>query len=518
MSALSDEHVIERIETLADVAITEVDPPPIHLGDRPGIDVAAASPPTGRARRLTLVAASVTALVVGAGAVWSMRPEDGVRAIEVDPAGLSAKIDAVIPATWPAELNGPVLAHVDDVTSGAALDPTPVAARAVLTKDGRAAAVVQTVDLPYFQVASTVPEPAADDVGTDGDGRTTHWRERADGSVVEIVALAPGRSLVITARPIERAAVEQVASSLAAADGVPANAALPDGWAASDEHADLTDLFVGGGVSTEWPTVSRSSSDSRRHLSVSTMSSSNPDDDIRRIDELAGTTGRRVDVAGSDDAVLVPLSTLNDASMSSAVVWSPAPGLVSVALSADVDPEQIIAVARSTRRATRAEWDGLVPQVDLPATVEHDGFTLPATATVLVGGEHLGLPWVVVSDRPEHPPESEDLSTESLGLLIRDEQGRQAAHWQGLPDDPGVPVIGSQRFGPHVVVSAILPAGATDVVIQRGDEVIPVAHVALPDHDRTLHFTVVPGRDIDNNRFAVLQATLPDGSQFVQQV
>ena len=255
MSALSDEDVIERIEALADMAIAEVTAPPIEFGDISEVHVAPTPSTTGRPQRRLLVAASVTALALGAGAVWSMRPDDGVRAIDVDPAGLSAEIDAVIPTEWPSTLDGPIVADVDDVVSGAVLDPTQVAIESVLTVDGRAAVAVQAVDAPILELTATFPEQVVDDVGTDAEGRTTHWRERSDGSVLGFVALTPGRSLMIAAPSVDRSVVAQVAASVAAADGDPAKATLPTGWATT-RFTDLANLILEGGTGRGWSTVS----------------------------------------------------------------------------------------------------------------------------------------------------------------------------------------------------------------------------------------------------------------------
>ena len=180
------------------------------------------------------------------------------------------------------------------------------------------------------------------------------------------------------------------------------------------------------------------------------------------------------------------------------MVWSPGPGLVSLAWGDSVDPEQILTAARSARRATQSEWNELLPDIEHPTSVERDGFSLPDTASVLSSGETSGLRWALVFDDTVTTPEGHEDEVYPVDhwLELRDQHGRQISIPEDDPNnDPNTSIVGKQRFGAHVVVTTHLPKGSTDVVVQRGAEVLTTDRVALPTGGQDLYLTVVPGRD-----------------------
>ncbi|HTO00199.1 MAG TPA: hypothetical protein VL068_05945, partial [Microthrixaceae bacterium] len=171
------------------------------------------------------------------------------------------------------------------------------------------------------------------------------------------------------------------------------------------------------------------------------------------------------------------------------------------------------ATARSAKRATRAQWDALLPVVDRSPMQTVDGFDIPVTATPVGSGESFGLRWMATVDRPVIPEESkEELAAVNLGLVLIDAQGRQGSFSWG---DPAQVTSANGQIGKYFVIGARLPSGTTDFKIERNGKPLPYEHVALPDWERELYFTIIPAKDVDPVHVGVLTATLPDGRPYV---
>jgi hypothetical protein len=512
MNDTTHHHVIDRIESLADGASARVQTPPFDA-ERHRLVGPPAHPPRPQRRR-RLVAAAVVTSFVASGAALALRDGDDARSIQTAANDPTEQIDAVVPTQWPAGVDGEITAHVDPATLGPPEMDDRVAS-AVLELNGRAAAAVSTTEQPLESMTFTGPDaPTPEQVTGTLDRRPTIWRDRPDGSLVGFIEVAENRTTVIASRTIDRSGLEPLASAIAAADGVPAAATLPPGWTSTEPELDLADVFMSAMPGSEWSTVSGRSSDSSKHMSVSTVSTVDTDAQRERVREFAGPTGQRIDVGSDGDAVLMPFAqTSGDEGY--AVAWVPSPGLLSVAVGWGIEADEVVATARSAGRPTRGQWDSLLPVVDRTATTPVDGFRIPATATTIDSGQLGDLRWMLVLDRPVIPEEfKDDLAAETYGLILLDGEGRQGeiTTWGRASE---FDTMGS-KAGPHYMLGALLPKGSTDISFERNGEPLTLGHVVLPDGDRDLHFTVVPAVDAAPNNTALITATLPDGTPFVR--
>lgn len=520
MNDTTRHHVIDRIESLAAGAAADVAVPPFRV-DR-GRN---SEPPPSRpsSRRRALVAAAVTASVAASGVAWAVTGNTDSQSVRTAASDPSEEIGAVVPTQWPAGIDGEINAHVDPRSLGP-LEMDQLVGAAVLELDGVAAATAIALESSLSAVSFTAPNtPTPDEVAGVLDGRRALWRNLPDGALIGFVEVAANRTLIITSRTVERAGLERLASEIAASGGDPSTATLPAGWTASSPASNLPSILVLG-VDHEWSTISGRSRDGRRSVSVSTMSTTDADAELERVREFAGSTGQRVDVVAEGDGMLVPFSPSfgQNGEVRHAVVWVPSPGLLSVAIGHGVgrdevvDRDALVATARSAERATRAQWDALLPDVDAEQMQTVDGIDIPMTATAAASGASFGLRWMVIVDRPVIPDElEEDLAAVNLGLVLVDADGRRGQMGLG---DPAQLTSGSGYIGTHYVIRAMLPSGTTDVAIQRNGEQLAYERVAVPGGDDDLYFTIVPAKDVGTDYRGVITATLPDGSPYVRGV
>ncbi|HTO00777.1 MAG TPA: hypothetical protein VL068_08905, partial [Microthrixaceae bacterium] len=207
MNDTTRQRVIDRIESLAEAALTEVQVPPFAADHH---RTAADSPPIRSPRRRILVAAAVTISVAAAGAVLAIYVNSGTRSIRAAGSDPAAGVDAIVPAHWPAGVDSGITTHVDIST----LRPREMDDRvgsAVLELDGHAAAAVETVESSLRSISATPPDGRPLD-STPGvlDGRSTLWRNQPDGTLIGYVAVAESRTMIIASRTVDRTELERL--------------------------------------------------------------------------------------------------------------------------------------------------------------------------------------------------------------------------------------------------------------------------------------------------------------------
>lgn len=507
MTDTTRDHVIDRIESLASGAADEVEVPTFTVDRHRDVE-----PPRVPPHRWRLVAAAVAASIVVSGAAWAVFEDTGARSVRTAASDPTAEIDAMIPTRWPAGVDSEIVAHVH-LADLRPFEMDDRVSAAVLELHGAAAATVIVLENSPQALSATPPGALTPDAATGTvDGHPALWWAQGDGTLIGYVEVAPNRTAVIASRTVDRGGLERLATEIARTGGEPFAATLPDGWTSSAPDSNLASLLMYGQPDNDWSTVSATSSDRRKYVSISTTPSVDADSELDRIRAFAGTTGQTVDVRVQGDGVLVPFSPKGSEGLH-AVAWVPSPGLLSVAIGSGVQIAEIAETARSAERATRAGWDALLPDVDRTSTQSVEGFDIPATATAVASGESFGLRWMIIEDRPVIPEELEDdLAAVNLSVVIRDTSGRQGQLTWAIPTETSS-VNG--QIGRHFVIGALLPTGTTNVRIERNGERLAHERVASADGERDLYFTIVPAKDVDPDHHGTMTATLPDGRPYV---
>jgi hypothetical protein len=344
------------------------------------------------------------------------------------------------------------------------------------------------------------------------EGRRALWMDSHPSGSAVSVAVAPGRTVTLTSRSATRAQLEALASATADADGDPTGADLPGGWGVMSDPAGVVDVIATGRVDASWSSVSKRVQSGLEGLTVSTRTVEDADGFLSLATELAGTDGSWIELTDDTEGLLVKLPTIAPPAASEAILWSPSPGVVAVAVGDGIGGDALISAARSSRPVSGAEWDALRQPERAGDTRTVEGFQIPDGSTVVGTGDDFGVEWIVTEDRFEIRGEQR-LGT---SLVFRDERGVVEGGGGGITG--GGVGVGTSRAGPYVTLTASVPAGSVDATFEVLGREYPAVQVSMPDGRTEFVFSVLRSRDTpDLGDEIVVTATQPDGSRFTSR-